>query len=163
MGRGTSSAAACSRRQVVGPITSVSPEQGDDSIQVRTRDLTTPSNALSLTPTGVCARESFVRPDCRHFSGPPNRSGRATAHKPLPHVHRTPWPPTVLGGRERTNRSPSTTKQPQGPTPTCSGRANAHKPLPQHHRTVGGGLQVCLLYTSPSPRDLSTSRMPSSA
>ena len=25
------------------------------------------------------------------------------------------------------------------------------------------GLQVCLLYTSPSPRDLSTSRMPSSA
>ena len=25
------------------------------------------------------------------------------------------------------------------------------------------GLEVCLLYTSPSPRDLSTSRMPSSA
>ena len=28
---------------------------------------------------------------------------------------------------------------------------------------VGGQLYVCLLYTSPSPRDLSTSRMPSSA
>ena len=27
----------------------------------------------------------------------------------------------------------------------------------------GGVSQVCLLYTSPSPRDLSTSRMPSSA
>ena len=26
-----------------------------------------------------------------------------------------------------------------------------------------GGVDVCLLYTSPSPRDLSTSRMPSSA
>ena len=25
------------------------------------------------------------------------------------------------------------------------------------------GLEACLLYTSPSPRDLSTSRMPSSA
>ena len=26
-----------------------------------------------------------------------------------------------------------------------------------------GGVKACLLYTSPSPRDLSTSRMPSSA
>ena len=35
------------------------------------------------------------------------------------------------------------------------------------HKIVNEGLgyvpQVCLLYTSPSPRDLSTSRMPSSA
>ena len=29
--------------------------------------------------------------------------------------------------------------------------------------TTGGDCNVCLLYTSPSPRDLSTSRMPSSA
>ena len=29
--------------------------------------------------------------------------------------------------------------------------------------TVGVGIWGCLLYTSPSPRDLSTSRMPSSA
>ena len=28
---------------------------------------------------------------------------------------------------------------------------------------IGGTFQGCLLYTSPSPRDLSTSRMPSSA
>ena len=28
---------------------------------------------------------------------------------------------------------------------------------------AGSGLEACLLYTSPSPRDLSTSRMPSSA
>ena len=27
----------------------------------------------------------------------------------------------------------------------------------------GGYLELCLLYTSPSPRDLSTARMPSSA
>ena len=27
----------------------------------------------------------------------------------------------------------------------------------------GGHVKTCLLYTSPSPRDLSTSRMPSSA
>ena len=30
-------------------------------------------------------------------------------------------------------------------------------------RAPGGGTWICLLYTSPSPRDLSTSRMPSSA
>ena len=29
--------------------------------------------------------------------------------------------------------------------------------------TYGSGPYICLLYTSPSPRDLSTSRMPSSA
>ena len=29
--------------------------------------------------------------------------------------------------------------------------------------TTEAGLNACLLYTSPSPRDLSTSRMPSSA
>ena len=30
-------------------------------------------------------------------------------------------------------------------------------------RGPGGRMSTCLLYTSPSPRDLSTSRMPSSA
>ena len=30
-------------------------------------------------------------------------------------------------------------------------------------RTLDTDLEICLLYTSPSPRDLSTSRMPSSA
>ena len=30
-------------------------------------------------------------------------------------------------------------------------------------RQMGGNIVDCLLYTSPSPRDLSTSRMPSSA
>jgi len=29
--------------------------------------------------------------------------------------------------------------------------------------SIERGLRICLLYTSPSPRDLSTSRMPSSA
>ena len=31
------------------------------------------------------------------------------------------------------------------------------------HRFLGAHLQVCLLYTSPSPRDRQKSRMPSSA
>ena len=31
------------------------------------------------------------------------------------------------------------------------------------HTTKTGEVKICLLYTSPSPRDLSTSRMPSSA
>ena len=38
------------------------------------------------------------------------------------------------------------------------GRATACAARVAHH-----SLSVCLLYTSPSPRDLSTSRMPSSA
>ena len=33
----------------------------------------------------------------------------------------------------------------------------------QHQMVYGALQQDCLLYTSPSPRDLSTSRMPSSA
>ena len=37
-----------------------------------------------------------------------------------------------------------------------------HKPYPLEH-LLNAGINVCLLYTSPSPRDLSTSRMPSSA
>ena len=35
--------------------------------------------------------------------------------------------------------------------------------LNQRDEVVQEGVQACLLYTSPSPRDLSTSRMPSSA
>ena len=35
--------------------------------------------------------------------------------------------------------------------------------LPRHSNTLRELPTVCLLYTSPSPRDLSTSRMPSSA
>ena len=37
------------------------------------------------------------------------------------------------------------------------------KTLPLPSKQYGGGPRTCLLYTSPSPRDLSTSRMPSSA
>ena len=35
--------------------------------------------------------------------------------------------------------------------------------IPTQSLDVRGNAKVCLLYTSPSPRDLSTSRMPSSA
>ena len=48
---------------------------------------------------------------------------------------------------------------------------NKHKPIEQRLKTLANSflefdldkVYVCLLYTSPSPRDLSTSRMPSSA
>ena len=36
-------------------------------------------------------------------------------------------------------------------------------PFPKYKENSENMLRVCLLYTSPSPRDLSTSRMPSSA
>ena len=42
----------------------------------------------------------------------------------------------------------------------CNGLSSAQ--LAANH-PVSGGTYDCLLYTSPSPRDLSTSRMPSSA
>ena len=48
--------------------------------------------------------------------------------------------------------------------PECGdhGRRDAERLFPEP--TTGlGEFDVCLLYTSPSPRDLSTSRMPSSA
>ena len=35
--------------------------------------------------------------------------------------------------------------------------------MDQYSTAIGGCIHICLLYTSPSPRDLSTSRMPSSA
>ena len=34
---------------------------------------------------------------------------------------------------------------------------------PVHRRVLYGMLEICLLYTSPSPRDAESSRMPSSA
>ena len=36
-------------------------------------------------------------------------------------------------------------------------------PSPSMRMTINKPFNICLLYTSPSPRDLSTSRMPSSA
>ena len=33
----------------------------------------------------------------------------------------------------------------------------------EDRKAIGADIKTCLLYTSPSPRDLSTSRMPSSA
>ena len=53
----------------------------------------------------------------------------------------------------RLNRSPSTISREL--------RRNGH-PSGQY-QACEAGRKACLLYTSPSPRDLSTSRMPSSA
>ena len=51
--------------------------------------------------------------------------------------------------------------------PTLTPRLRAYmrdvEELRVPHTIVAAGQNLCLLYTSPSPRDLSTSRMPSSA
>ena len=44
-----------------------------------------------------------------------------------------------------------------------SARMAMEKALSQAGISINDDLYICLLYTSPSPRDLSTSRMPSSA
>ena len=44
-----------------------------------------------------------------------------------------------------------------------NGRMMHNKSVWNHFRNKNKNVLVCLLYTSPSPRDLSTSRMPSSA
>ena len=44
-----------------------------------------------------------------------------------------------------------------------SGFRRTKGPSPPEHIIGGMRCEPCLLYTSPSPRDLSTSRMPSSA
>ena len=43
------------------------------------------------------------------------------------------------------------------------GHKMAVKPIKNGENVIKYGFPICLLYTSPSPRDLSTSRMPSSA
>jgi len=42
-------------------------------------------------------------------------------------------------------------------------KASYNKLDSRHQKMLDGYANICLLYTSPSPRDLSTSRMPSSA
>ena len=47
--------------------------------------------------------------------------------------------------------------------PICGSRSEKILSLGSFHLKGSGWYKDCLLYTSPSPRDLSTSRMPSSA
>ena len=53
------------------------------------------------------------------------------------------------------------------PDPTLMGHSHHHKMMgmatPEQMNKLEASNSTCLLYTSPSPRDLSTSRMPSSA
>ena len=57
-----------------------------------------------------------------------------------------------------------TTRHEQGATHAADGYARASGKVGVAFATSGpGATNTCLLYTSPSPRDLSTSRMPSSA
>ena len=54
---------------------------------------------------------------------------------------------------------------PDAANPANGGQNQAPRPMEMLLAGAGGctAYDVCLLYTSPSPRDLSTSRMPSSA
>ena len=47
--------------------------------------------------------------------------------------------------------------------PTGAGKSTISRLLFRFYDPKEGDIYICLLYTSPSPRDLSTSRMPSSA
>ena len=47
--------------------------------------------------------------------------------------------------------------------PTGAGKTTTLRLISGLEKLDGGSIHICLLYTSPSPRDLSTSRMPSSA
>ena len=53
--------------------------------------------------------------------------------------------------------------RPSSPTLVREGSEALPGTLPEREIITGGFYIACLLYTSPSPRDLSTSRMPSSA
>ena len=78
-----------------------------------------------------------------------------------------PWPPPQLRtprrldsktteSRKNTNNIPL---MPVNATSITTAESGAHGAVPQRIECC----YICLLYTSPSPRDLSTSRMPSSA
>ena len=83
---------------------------------------------------------------------------------------------SLLGGQTEQTSTETEAGEPQGPVRTLA--IAEVRPNPNQPRKVfdsaaleelrdsirnHGILQPCLLYTSPSPRDLSTSRMPSSA
>ena len=51
----------------------------------------------------------------------------------------------------------------QGQIPSLTLPELARRMVEYEGGGMDGPIEVCLLYTSPSPRDLSTSRMPSSA
>ena len=50
-----------------------------------------------------------------------------------------------------------------GPTPMPAHARVQRRPSPERRRLSNGNSRTCLLYTSPSPRDRTRSRMPSSA
>ena len=54
-------------------------------------------------------------------------------------------------------------KQIRGVESTQVGYANSNVANPSYEQVCSGKTNACLLYTSPSPRDRSLSRMPSSA
>ena len=70
---------------------------------------------------------------------------------------------TVTDPRRTAGSAPSddVAREPAGASPHGGAHHGAAQHLPPAHG--GAETETCLLYTSPSPRDLSTSRMPSSA
>ena len=77
-------------------------------------------------------------------------------------VHPTgPGHSQAKGTRQDQERSPTPEIEVSLDTEQKENQAGrSHQPLPEPGKKSG---HTCLLYTSPSPRDLSTSRMPSSA
>ena len=119
------------------------------------------SSHLCLNSSNQCrAREYFVTGSsplcCTWATSPPRRTSSCarvsggSSYFCLFASAFFSWPTSPRGCREQHVLRRHTSHN------TTAGQQN-------HHRQQFAGLGPCLLYTSPSPRDLSTSRMPSSA
>ena len=87
------------------------------------------------------------------------QAGKPVAHTALTRTRATPSQAN-LSARARHRNVAGAFKVAAGKTGKVKGK---NVLLVDDVLTTGATLRACLLYTSPSPRDLSTSRMPSSA
>ena len=142
----------------------VQPEQEDMALELRTADpvpamppqpaRTEPAKAVpaELVPAPKAAAAVQPKPE-----KPAPQPQPAAAPKKQPNAKNAPE--TLLPQEELEQREMQQLKD------MLNGMSGKAKPAPQPAKPVQAAPQpkVCLLYTSPSPRDLSTSRMPSSA
>ena len=111
---------------------------------------------MNFQPAWVFVGAAMLLNACAAQTNAPNYRSAATSAAENDHDH------------DHDHRGPSTKHAPYGHASAqyvCNGR----ELLTRYSKTEtvlsydGVEINICLLYTSPSPRDLSTSRMPSSA
>ena len=78
-------------------------------------------------------------------------------------VHRAGYEARITGGAQQSAPASQRRTGTGGPDAAQGTTATHGSGAPSGTSRPGTGPEPCLLYTSPSPRDLSTSRMPSSA